>query len=164
MNEDECLDGMKSPRRAYQPSSIGNNHVYYASRKDKHGRNDDEERNDEEERNDDEKRHNDDVNRKCDLKKIKLCTIDLTPRNTVLGTLKNHRQIIVLIDSGATLSIVGQSFIDNNPNVIIGQIKTLKDPITICIADASKIPVDRRITFEVQLGQVTIMINALPTA
>ena len=38
----------------------------------------------------------------------------------------------------------------------------MKDPITNDpIADASKIPVDRRIKLEVQLGQVTIMINAL---
>ena len=58
MYEDECLDGMKRPTRANQPSSIGNTNVYYASRKNKHGRNDDEIRNV------DEKRNNDDINRK----------------------------------------------------------------------------------------------------
>ena len=151
MIERECEREKESPTKAICTSFTGPNHVYYSS---KHSGNDNEE---EEEYG----REEEELNKRQIRRKTKAGTVDLTPRNTVLGTLVNTRQVIVLIDSGATLSIVGHSFLHNNPNVIIGKIETLDEPITICIADSTKIPVDKRIVFEVQLGQVAIRINAL---
>jgi hypothetical protein len=62
-------------------------------------------------------------------------TIDLTPKNTVLGTLKNKREAIILIDSGATESIISQSFLDNNLTIKEKDAEIIDPPSRLCIAN-----------------------------
>ena len=52
--------------------------------------------------------------------------IDLTAKYRLLGTLRNGREAIILIDSGASETIVCQQFVDNN--LTDCKSKTILDP------------------------------------
>ena len=82
MNVKECLNGKQSPNRIFQPSSVGNNILYYSYQKNRHGGKEYGKRSVERER------RNEKFNTKSDHREITPCTVDLTARNTVLGTLK----------------------------------------------------------------------------
>jgi hypothetical protein len=88
-------------------------------------------------------------------------TVDLSPRNNVFASLINNRQVITLFDSGASFSIVAQSFVDNNPGIAMGPIQKLKEPIPLFIADGSKIVAKERINFELKMGLIVITVKAL---
>jgi len=76
-------------------------------------------------------------------------TLDLTPRNTLLGTLRNKRELILLIDSGATTSLVSQSFLEENASTI-DKLDYIDDPIKICIADGTSMLADKMITCSIR--------------
>ena len=88
-------------------------------------------------------------------------TIDLTPRNTLLGCLPNRREILVLVDSGATESIVSQQFVDNSMVDLEIEYEHFKEPIKLGIANGDYIFADKKIKIPIRFGRIKLILRAL---
>ena len=88
-------------------------------------------------------------------------TIDLTPRNTLLGSLPNRLEIIVLIDSGATESIVSQDFVDKSMNGIKIEYEYFEQPIKLSVANGDFIFAEKKVKIPIRFGRLRIELRAL---
>ena len=85
--------------------------------------------------------------------------ISLVDSNLVVGLLPNGRKFNIVIDSGASLTLLGQDVVDSSP--YLSQLPLEKiEPVKICIADGNFIYTEFKINFECQIQGFHVPLSA----
>ena len=86
--------------------------------------------------------------------------IKLSPTNSIFGKLTNGQQLLVLVDSGSTHSIISQSVVAQHADLRKIRPEKLAEPLRLNIANGSQIVACTKLNFAITIQQAELDIEA----
>ena len=87
--------------------------------------------------------------------------IKISTDNIVMGKLKDQKNILILIDSGSSQSLISETIVDNHSCLNQIERQLLKEPMTLMIANGDVVKATHAITFAVYVQGIKVMVTAL---